>query len=80
MANLSLKHKDSNYAPVLITDIGFKPQLGIYENGQSQYVAYNNTISLIRTGSVELSLDRGDIKGYIDARAETTYATNRRVG
>ena len=67
MATITLEHINSEYAPAYIEDIGNRPQLKIFENGQSQYVAYGNQVTLIRTGSVELSLDRGDLKGYIDS-------------
>lgn len=67
MATLQLEHIASNYAPAYIEDIGNRAQLKIFELGQSAYVAYGNTIDLIRTGAVELSLDRGSIKKFIDA-------------
>jgi len=67
MADLTLEHVNSSYGPAYIEDVGNRPQLKIFEIGQSAYVAYGNQVTLIRTGAVELSLDRGDIKGYIDA-------------
>ena len=67
MATVTLEHIKSDFAPAYIEDVGNRPQLKIFENGQSQYVAFGNTVDLIRTGAVELSLDRGDLKGYIDA-------------
>jgi len=65
---IEVEHKDIGLGQLYLPDIGRRNSLGggvsIYEHGQDRYINPGDTITLVATSQVLLSIDRGTLKTY----------------
>jgi pSer/pThr/pTyr-binding forkhead associated (FHA) protein len=65
---VEIVHNDVNLGQIYLSDVGRRNSLGggvsIYEHGQDQYLNPGDTIELVATSQVLLSIDRGVLKTF----------------
>lgn len=65
---VQITHNGSGVGQLYLADVGRRVGLGggvsIYEYGQDQYINPGDTIELVATSPVLLSIDRGTLKTY----------------
>jgi len=63
-----ITHADNGLGQVYLSDVGRRNSLGggvsIYEHGQDQYLNPGDSVDLVATSQVLLSIDRGVIKTF----------------
>ena len=66
-----VSYDGTNVGRIYLRDVGQRNGLGgggsIYELGQDQYINYGQDATLVQTGDVLLSIDRGVIKTFTEA-------------
>ena len=65
---VEITHNENGLGQVYLSDVGRRNSLGggvsIYEHGQDTYLNPGDTIQLVATSQVLLSIDRGVLKTY----------------
>lgn len=66
---VEITHNGTNgLGQIYLSDVGRRNSLGggvsVYENGQDQYLNPGDTIELVATSQVLLSIDRGVLKAF----------------
>ncbi len=65
---VEIVHNDIGLGQLYLPDVGRRNSLGggvsIYEHGQDQYINPGDTIELVATSQVLLSIDRGTLKTF----------------
>jgi len=63
-----VKYDGTNYGSIYLKDVGQRNQLGggkgIFVYGQDRYISYGQDATLVDSGDVLLSKDRGTIKKF----------------
>jgi len=74
-----VKYDKTDIGPIYLGDVGMRNQLGggrgLYVQGQDRYMHYGQDATLVQTGDVLLSADRGRIRYGIDNSAFTVSYT-----
>lgn len=65
---VEITHNDTGLGQIYLSDVGRRNSLGggvsVYENGQDCYLNPGETIELVATSQVLLSIDRGVLKKF----------------